>query len=50
VKVIRNRAAARRMLQEQLGTMRHRGTKLQDRFITCTTGHRGAINPTAAER
>ena len=50
MKVIRNGAAGCRMLHEQLGTMRNRGTKLQDRFITCTTGHRGAIDPTAAER
>jgi hypothetical protein len=43
-------AATHRMLHEQVRTMRNRGTKPLDRISNCWSGHRGAINPMAAER
>jgi hypothetical protein len=43
----REMAAMHRAINEQLGKMQNLETKPEERFINCTTCHRGAINPNA---
>jgi Photosynthetic reaction centre cytochrome C subunit len=46
----REMAAMHRMINEQLEKMQNLETKPQERAINCSTCHRGAIDPMAAER
>jgi Photosynthetic reaction centre cytochrome C subunit len=44
-KAAREMAVMHRMINDQLGKMENLELKPQERFINCTTCHRGAINP-----
>ena len=45
----REMAAMHRMINEQLGKMQNLELKPEERFVNCTTCHRGAINPNAVK-
>lgn len=49
-RVAREMAVMHRMINEQLKKMENLETKTQERAITCSTCHRGAINPRASGR
>lgn len=46
----REMAVMHRMINEQLRKMQNLKTEPQERAINCSTCHRGAVNPMAAER
>ena len=46
----REMAVMHRAINDQLGKMQNLDLKPEERFINCSTCHRGAINPTAADR
>jgi hypothetical protein len=46
----REMAVMHRMINEQLAKMQNLEKKPEERFINCSTCHRGAISPLAAER
>ena len=46
----REMAVMHKMINDQLGKMQNLEIKPEERFINCSTCHRGAINPMAADR
>lgn len=46
----REMAVMHKMINDQLGKMKNLEIKPEERFINCSTCHRGAINPIATDR